>query len=74
MAFPAEQVYKHLVNKTSAILGLAERAIKYREEETKKARYALLLNDYPITVINKIFKRRKVLQLFTFSRLLCTYK
>jgi hypothetical protein len=49
--------------KKSVIIGLADRAVKlsdtdFRENAIKKAKQALILNNYPITLINKIFKKR----------------
>lgn len=49
--------------KKSVIIGLADRAIKlsdieYRQEAIEKAKNALSLNEYPIALINKIFKQR----------------
>lgn len=52
-----------MTQKKSVIIGLADRVIElsdpeYREQNIKKAKLALQENDYPLNLINKIFKNR----------------
>lgn len=52
-----------VTQKKSVIAGLADRAIhlsdpEYRQKSIKKAKEALLLNNYPVKMIDSIFKKR----------------